>query len=172
MKPQPPTLNPTSIGDASAGASLPQCQRFCSRSHCAVQWPGGVARCLRSLAGGVAAIGEVAVVDNGELQERNAGGGVPPICQSSRTTRRGPWVSPGLTWAMRGALKRHGDRITHFLIMDDDVELSPNTLSAMLAAGVDVSCPLVTGSDERIGWFPRLTAPGPWETDSPGEEAG
>lgn len=73
----------------------------------------------------------------------------------------------GLAYGERVALKHFAGRATHFLIADDDVELTPGTMERLVVAmneqGAALACPMITWPDGKIGWFPGLLSPGPFD---------
>lgn len=66
----------------------------------------------------------------------------------------------GLAYGERAAMARYGDRLTHILPMDDDIEFAAGTLEQLLDAmkrnGADLACPLIVWPDGRLGWTPGL----------------
>ncbi|XHR28025.1 MAG: glycosyltransferase family 9 protein [Chthoniobacteraceae bacterium] len=66
----------------------------------------------------------------------------------------------GLAYGEAEALKRFGHRLTHFWVMDDDAEVLPGALEALLAAmdqeKAVVATPMVLNDAGEIGWFPGL----------------
>ena len=66
----------------------------------------------------------------------------------------------GLAFGERAALERYADKITHFWLLDDDTEASPDALPRLLAAlcseNASVACPMITDSTGKLGWFPGL----------------
>ncbi len=66
----------------------------------------------------------------------------------------------GLALAEKEALRRYGDKLTHFWIMDDDAVVTRGTLEILLAAMDEekaiAACPMVLDEKGEIGWFPGL----------------
>ncbi|GEM_PF-51812 len=66
----------------------------------------------------------------------------------------------GLAYGEAEAIKRFGNRLTHFWVMDDDTEVLPGALEVLLAAmekeKAVVATPLVLNSAGEINWFPGL----------------
>ena len=66
----------------------------------------------------------------------------------------------GLAFGERAAMERYGDRLTHLLPMDDDVEIAAGTLEKLLCAmeaqGADLACPTIVWPDGRLGWVPGM----------------
>ena len=66
----------------------------------------------------------------------------------------------GLAFGEHYALEHFGDRVTHFWLSDDDVELAPGTLERLVEAlheeKAALACPMITWPDGVIGWFPGL----------------
>ncbi|MBV9659301.1 MAG: glycosyltransferase family 2 protein [Verrucomicrobia bacterium] len=124
-------------------------------------------RCLRSLVQAGPELGAVVVVDNGGSGVDTLGEEFPDLPIHPLYPAQNLGFGGGLALAMRMALANYGEGITHFLILDDDVELPPGCLSALLAgvgmAQARAGCPMVVGSDGQVGWFPGLNAPGPWQ---------
>jgi GT2 family glycosyltransferase len=73
----------------------------------------------------------------------------------------------GLHLGMETAFDKFGDRITHFLLLDDDVEFPANAVSSLLDLGcranAEVICPMIVDKSGVIGWFPGLSSPVPWK---------
>jgi GT2 family glycosyltransferase len=69
----------------------------------------------------------------------------------------------GLRLAEEHAWKVAGDRLTHLLVLDDDVVLEQGTVDGLRAAiareGGASAYPLVTGPDGSVGWLPGLRDP-------------
>lgn len=66
----------------------------------------------------------------------------------------------GLAFGERAALERHGDRLTHLWLLDDDTEVAPEAASRLLAAleaeNAALACPMIVNEAGRVGWFPGL----------------
>jgi len=66
----------------------------------------------------------------------------------------------GLEFGEKAAMERFGERLTHLLLMDDDVEVAPDALDEMIAAlqngSAAMAAPLICGPDGYVGWFPGL----------------
>ena len=66
----------------------------------------------------------------------------------------------GLAFGERVALERYADRVTHFWITDDDVQIAPGALERLLSAlreeGAALACPMITRPSGMIDWFPGL----------------
>lgn len=64
----------------------------------------------------------------------------------------------GLLFGEKVAMERFGDRLTHLLLMDDDVEVAPDAMDQMIAAmekeSAIMAAPLITGPDGLVGWTP------------------
>jgi GT2 family glycosyltransferase len=83
----------------------------------------------------------------------------------------------GLHLGMKTALEKFGDRITHLLLLDDDAVLPANAITALIkrarAVGAEVVYPMIVNHEGRIGWFPGLLSPIPWnvirQVDTPEE---
>jgi GT2 family glycosyltransferase len=66
----------------------------------------------------------------------------------------------GLRLAGERAVEIVGEQFTHFLFLDDDAVIAPDTIerlaTAMQAAGADLAYPLVVAADGHVGWTPGV----------------
>lgn len=130
--------------------------------------PDALARMLRSLQGAAATVSAV-VVDNADDPATAA------VTESEGQRMEIIRLVPGenlscgggLAFGERFALKHFADKATHFLLSDDDVELSPGTLDRLLEAmrqeNAALACPMITWPDGIIGWFPGLLEAPPFD---------
>ncbi len=128
--------------------------------------PDELRRCLEALARESGVLKAVMVTDNGN-DERTAEIVAAFGALAERIVPAGNLgAGGGLTVAMRTASERFGPVITHYLILDDDTELSAGALGslveAMAEARADVACPLIEDGEGKLGWFPRLVDPEAW----------
>ncbi|MBS0659706.1 MAG: glycosyltransferase family 2 protein [Verrucomicrobia bacterium] len=72
----------------------------------------------------------------------------------------------GLRLAMEKARQIAGPDLTHYLILDDDAELTPGAVGRLLdasrAQAAAVACPLIVDGEGRLGWFPGLAEARGW----------
>ncbi len=126
--------------------------------------PRELARLLDSLAGTGSNLALVVVVDNGGSEE------VKTVVAAARCPAH--YVNPGENLGCGGGLRLAGERAleiggrsaTHFVILDDDAVLAPDTFeilaAAMEAGGAGLACPLVVDARGRVGWVPGVVAKG------------
>jgi hypothetical protein len=124
------------------------------------QRPGEIARLLRSLESCGETLGAMVIVDNSGDEETRR------IVQSAACDAR--YLAPGVNLGCGGGLRLaetkamewFGDRFTHLWILDDDAEVSPGALDALIgdmqAGGAEAGCPMITDRRGHIGWFPGL----------------
>lgn len=122
--------------------------------------PRELARLLASLAKIESGLSAIVVADNGRSDDTRS------VVQAAGSAAH--YVAPesnlgcggGLQLAGECALKIRGERFTHFLFLDDDAVLAPDTIkrlaAAMDAAGADLAYPLVIGPDGHVGWTPGV----------------
>lgn len=118
--------------------------------------PHELARLLASLRD----VEGVIVCNNGADPEVRAACETAPIPTTCLDTSKNLGCGAGLRLAEEEAWKRFGDRLTHLLVLDDDVVLEPDTVPRLAAVmereNAAVVYPLVVGPEGRVGWTPGL----------------
>jgi GT2 family glycosyltransferase len=122
--------------------------------------PKELARLLKSLSAIESGLLLTIVVDNGDSPE------VQEIVEVARCSTH--YVNPGRNLGCGGGLRLAGERAreltsavcTHYLILDDDAVLAPDTLAALAAGaesqGADAAYPLVVNEEGHVGWIPGV----------------
>jgi len=126
--------------------------------------PRELARLLDSLAAVETGLARVVVVDNEGSDD------VKAVVEAARCTAH--YVNPGENLGCGGGLRLAGQRAqelageggTHFVILDDDAVVAPDTLT-VLAAAMDsaravLAYPLVVDTRGRVGWLPGVIGEG------------
>jgi len=123
--------------------------------------PAELRRLLQSLAQSVSRPTAVIVVDNDGSEEVRA------LVQAAFPGAH--YVNPGknlgcgggLRFAEEQALRLAPGDLTHFLILDDDAVVAPDSLNhllvAMEAERADLACPLVINEHGLVAWLPGLS---------------
>ena len=128
--------------------------------------PAELHRLLASLGNMSAPLGAVVVTDNGNDDAngefiKSFGGIVTRLVPPANLGCGG-----GLKLAMEHAIEKHGDRLTHCWILDDDAVVEADTLARLVAAGeaarAEVIYPMIVDGTGKIGWFPGLLETEPW----------
>lgn len=124
-----------------------------------------VAQLIRSLVPVRALIGKIILTDNAGIlaEDRLTSPDAPAIQILQPGENLG--CGGGLSCAMKRALESMPD-VTHFWILDDDVEVAPDTLPVLLEEmtkhSADLAYPMVVDGSGKVGWFPGLMRRGPW----------
>jgi rhamnopyranosyl-N-acetylglucosaminyl-diphospho-decaprenol beta-1,3/1,4-galactofuranosyltransferase len=126
--------------------------------------PKELARLLDSLAAIESGLIMVVIVDNGNSDEVRA------VVEHARCSTH--YVNPGANLGCGGGLRLAGQRAqelagrvcTHFLVLDDDAVVAPNTVEVLAAAmeanGADLASPLVVDARGKVGWIPGVVEVG------------
>lgn len=115
---------------------------------------------LARLLGSLREVGGVIVCNNGADAEVRAACEAAPGPTTCLDTSENLGCGAGLRLAEEEVWKRFGNRLTHLLVLDDDVVLEPDTVPRLAAVmereNAAVVYPLVVGPEGRIGWTPGL----------------